>query len=107
MVDTAVLIMGLQTTSVPTVLALTSPLVSPHSVQCLAVYICICIGPALRGQLNWAPVSKHFLASAIVSGFGVFKWDGSLSGAVTGWPSLQFLLHSLSLHFLLAGGTLD
>jgi hypothetical protein len=70
-----VLPMRLQTPSTLTVLALTSPLGSPHSVQCLAVYICVCIGPALaeplRGQPYRAPVSKHFLASAIVSGFGV------------------------------------
>jgi hypothetical protein len=69
----------------------------------MAVYICICIGPALeeplRGQLYQAPVSKHFLASAIVSKFGVSRWDGSLGGAVSRWPSLQHLLRSLSLHF--------
>ena len=50
-----VLPMRLQTPSAPTVLALTSPLGSPNSVQCLAVYIHICIGLALaeplRGQL--------------------------------------------------------
>jgi len=28
-------------------------------------------------------------------------WDGSPSGAVSGWPFLQSLLHSLSLYFLL------
>jgi hypothetical protein len=75
------------------------------------VYICICIDLALaeplRGQLYWAPVSKHFLASAIVSGFGVSKWDASFVGAVSGLPFLQFLLHSLSLHFLLTGRILD
>ena len=55
LVDIVILPMKLQTPSAPTVLALTSSLVSSHSVQCLAVYICICIGPALaelhRGQL--------------------------------------------------------
>jgi hypothetical protein len=35
-----------------TFLALTSPLASLHSVQCLAVYISICIGPALAEPLN-------------------------------------------------------
>jgi hypothetical protein len=43
------------------------------------VYICICIGQdlaePLRRQLYQAPVSKHFLASAIVFGFGVSRWD--------------------------------
>jgi hypothetical protein len=28
------------------------------------------------------------------------QWDGSPGGAVFGWPFLQTLLHSLSLHFL-------
>ena len=111
MVDIVVLPMRLQIPLAPKVLALTSPLGSPRSVQCLAVCIRICIGPALaeplRAQLYQAPVSKHFLASAIVSGFGVSRWDGSLGGAVSGWPFLQSLLHSLSLHFLLTGGILD
>ena len=33
----------------------------------------------------------------IVSGFGDRIWDGSLGGPVSGWPFLQFLLHTLSL----------
>ncbi|EDL21402.1 mCG141710 [Mus musculus] len=41
----------------------------------------ICIGQALaeplRGQPYQAPANKNFLASAIVSGFGVCMWDGS------------------------------
>jgi hypothetical protein len=53
-------------------LSLTSPLGSPCSVQWLATRIHIFIGQdlaePLRRQLYWAPVSKHFLASAIVSG---------------------------------------
>jgi len=49
-----------------------------------------------------APVSKHFLASAIVC-----RWNGSLGVAVSGWPFLQSLLHSLSQHFLLTCGILD
>jgi hypothetical protein len=69
--------MGLQTPSAPTALALTPPLESLCSVQCLAVYICVCISQALaetlRGKLYQAPVSKHFLASAIVSGFGDYR----------------------------------
>jgi hypothetical protein len=67
--------MRLHTSSASTVLALSCPLGSPCLVQCLTVYISICIGPDLAqplvGQLYWAPVSKHFLASQIVSGFGV------------------------------------
>ena len=53
----------------------------------------------LRGQLYQAPVSKYFLASAIVSGFGDCIWDGSSGRAFFGWPFLQTLLHTL--HFSL------
>jgi hypothetical protein len=56
-----------------------------------------CIGQTLedplRGQPYQAPVSKHILASAIVSGFGVCRWDGSLGGAISEWPFLQSLLY--------------
>ena len=88
--------------SAPSVLPLTLPLGSLCSVQWLAVIICIGQDPAdpLRRLLYQAPVSKHFLASAIVSGFGVFMWDGSPGWAVSGWPFLQSLFHSLSLYFL-------
>ena len=51
------------------------------------MYISICNGQALaetlRGQLHWAPVSKHFLASAIVSEFDVNRGEGSLGMAVS------------------------
>jgi hypothetical protein len=80
---------------------------SSCSVRWLAVSICICIGQALaeplRRHLYQASVNKHFLAivtSAIVSTVGVCIWDGSPGGAVSRWPFLQSLLHSLSLHFL-------
>jgi hypothetical protein len=89
LVDIVVLPMRLQIPLAPKVLALTSPLGSPRSVQCLAVCIRICIGPALaeplRAQLYVAPVSKHFLASAIVSGFGVSRWDGGEGISKTLW----------------------
>ena len=55
----------------------------------------------LRGQRSQAPVNKHFLAFTILSGFGVCLWDGSPGGAVSGWPFLQSLLHTLSPYFLL------
>jgi hypothetical protein len=71
------------------------------SVWWLAVSICICISQvlaeSLRGQLYKAPVNKSFLASAIVLGFGVCKWDESLFGAVSGWPFPQSLLYFLFL----------
>jgi hypothetical protein len=104
LLDIVVLLVILQTLSAPKVLALISPLGSLCSVQCLAVYIHICIGQDLAEplgrQLYQAPVSKHFLTSTIVSGFGVCMWDGFSGGALSGWPFLQSLLHSLSLHFL-------
>ena len=65
LVDIFVLPMRLQTPSAPTVLALTPPLESTCSVQCLAVYFRICIGQALaqpfRGQLYQAPVYPALL----------------------------------------------
>jgi len=69
----------------------------PGLVLSLPMNICICISQVLaeplRGQLYQAPISKHFLASAIVSGFGVSRWDGSLDGMISGRPFLQPLLH--------------
>jgi hypothetical protein len=45
------------------------------------ISIHICIGQALaeplRGQLYQASVSKHFLASALLSGFSVWRWGSS------------------------------
>jgi hypothetical protein len=72
-----VLPLGLPSPSALSVLPLTLPLRSPGSVQRLAVSICICIGQVmvepLRGQPHQAPVSKRFLISAIMSGFGVCR----------------------------------
>jgi hypothetical protein len=46
LVDIVVALMGLQTPSAPSGLALTSPLRSPYSFQCLAAWIRVCIGQA-------------------------------------------------------------
>ena len=74
--------------SAPSVLPLTPPLGSLCSVRWLAVSILICIGQdlaeSLRIQLYQAPISKHFLSSAIVSVFGVCMWDGSSGGEISG-----------------------
>ena len=71
-----VLPMGLQSPSAPSVLPLALPFGCPGSVQWLAVSICICIGQVLietlKKQPYQSPVSKNFLASAIVSEFGVY-----------------------------------
>jgi hypothetical protein len=45
-------------------------------------------------QLYQVPVSKPFLAFAIVSVFGCCICDGSPGGAVSGWLFLQSLLHT-------------
>jgi hypothetical protein len=91
--------MGLQSPSAPLVLALALPLGSLGSVQWLAVSICLCISQVLAEPLRehpyQAPVSKCFLASTIVSGFGTCRWDGSLGGPVSVWYFLQSLLHFL------------
>jgi hypothetical protein len=42
----------------------------------------------LRRHPYQAPISKHFLASAIVFRFGGCIWDGSPGGAVSGRPFL-------------------
>jgi hypothetical protein len=87
--------MGLKTPSAPWVFSLAPSLVTPSSVQWMAVNIhfCICqvLVEPLRRQLYQAPVSKPLLAPAIVSGFGGCLWDGSPSRAVSVWPFLQSL----------------
>jgi len=74
LVDIVVLPMRLQTPSATSVFSLTPPLGSPCSVQWLAATILICISRALaepfRRHPYLAPVSIHFLASPIVTGFG-------------------------------------
>jgi hypothetical protein len=57
------------------------------------------LAEALRRQLYQAPISKHFLASTIVSGFYDCIWD--TGGSVSGWPFLQSLFHTFSLYFVL------
>jgi hypothetical protein len=97
LVHIAVLPMGLQTPSAPWVLSLAPSLGTRCSVQSMTVSIhfCICqtLAEPLRRQLYQGPVSRLFLASAIVSGFGGCLWDGSAGGAVSGWSFLQSLLH--------------
>ena len=87
-IDNVILPMGLQTPSTSSVLSLTPPLQSPCSVRWLAasIHICICqtLAEPLRGQPYQAPTSKSFLALAIVSMFGVYRWDESPGGAVSG-----------------------
>ena len=64
LVAIVVLPLGLQTPSAPSVLPLTPPLGTLHSLQWLAlsIYLCICqaLAEPLRRQLYQAPVSMHF-----------------------------------------------
>jgi hypothetical protein len=104
--------MGLQTPSTPSVPSPTPPSGTLHSVQWLAVSICLCLCQALvepfRRQLYQAHINKHFLASTIGSRFGGCIWDGSPGGAVSGWPFLQSLpLRFLKLIFFISDYTLN
>jgi hypothetical protein len=104
-VDTVAPGMGLQTPTAPSVPSPTPPSETPCSVQWLAasIHLCICqaLAEPLRRQPYQAPVSKYFLVSAIAYGFGDCIWDGSPGRAVSGWPFLQALLHTLSPYFFL------
>jgi len=100
-----VVLMGLQTPSAPSILSLT-PMGIRFSVQWLAasIHLCIChaLAEPLRRQLYQTPVSKYFLASAIVSRFGGCMDMGWIpGGAASGWPFLQSLLQTLSPYLLL------
>ena len=82
-------------------LSLVAPLGILCSVQWLAKSIHLCICQALvefiRRELYQAPVSKHFLAYIIVSGFGDYMCDRSPGRVVSEWPFFQALLHTFSL----------
>ena len=62
-------------------------------VGCSGIGIGQALAESLRRQIYQAPVSKHFLESAIVSEFDVCIWDGSPGGAVPRWLFLQSLPH--------------
>jgi hypothetical protein len=53
-----------------------------------SIHLCIyhALAEPLRRQLYQAPVSKHLLASTIVSGLGDCIWDRTPGAAVSGWP---------------------
>ena len=98
LVDIIVPPMGLQTPSDSSAFSLTPPLGTLCSVQCLAVsiHLCTCqaLADTLRRQLYQTPVSKHFLASLIVPGFGNYmEW-------ITRWGSLWMSFPSALLHTL-------
>jgi hypothetical protein len=96
-VDIVAPFMGLQATST-LVPSPTPPLGTLCSVQWLAASIHLCICQLLEEPLRRQPCQQALLqqASTIVSGFGDSIWDGSSGRAVSGWPFLQSLLHTLS-----------
>ena len=65
-----------------------SSIVNPRSVQWVAssIHLCICqaLAEPLRREIYQAPLSKHFLASTLVSGFDVCTWDGFPGVSVSG-----------------------
>jgi hypothetical protein len=87
-------LMELQTPSATWVLSLAPPLETVCSVRRMAVcfHLCICQAQAepLRRQLYQAPVSKHLLASTIVSGFDNCIWDGPQVGQSLDGFSFRF-----------------
>ena len=99
--------MELQSPSDPSVLPPTFPLESLCSAWWMDASIRISIAEVLaeplRRQLYQTTVRKHILASAIVSGFGVYRWDGSLGGAVSAplfVPAFPFQGKNSELRFL-------
>jgi hypothetical protein len=97
-----VLPIELQSPSSPSVTSLAFPLESLGSVQWLVMNICNVL---VRCWQNLSGNSHTRLLSANASfasvlGFGVYRWNGSLGGAVSGWPFLQPLINFLSLSFL-------
>jgi len=95
-----IVLMGLQAPLAPSILSLTPPIVTPFSVQWLAVSIRLCICQALaeplRRELYQAPVSLHFLSLAILSGLA-----GSPCEAGSEWLFLQSMLQTLSPYLFL------
>jgi hypothetical protein len=72
-VDTVAPSMGLQSLSTLSALYPTTPSGTPHSVQWLAVSICLCICQALRRQPYQASISKHF--QQILNGKTLDEWS--------------------------------
>ena len=87
LVGIVVLPMGMQSPSAPSVLALISPLGSPHSVQCLAMYIHISIDPALT-----EPLSMIFLGPWVWPGLKYLDSLGVLILTVLYFFSLSVLI---------------
>jgi hypothetical protein len=76
------------------------PLTLPRGSLCSVWWLAASIYIGIRRKLHQVPVSKHFLASATVSGIGVCIWDVPPGGTISGWPFLQSLFHFFFLYFL-------
>jgi len=72
------------------------------------IYLCIChaMVESLKRQLYQAPVSMHFLASAIVPGFGDCIWHGSPDDLSSSLCS-TFSLHISSCEYLVPPANKD
>jgi hypothetical protein len=84
-------------------LTLAPPLGTLRSAQWVAENIHLCICQAMAeplAELYQVPVSKHFLASTIISAFDDCIRDGSLGGSISRWSFLQSLLYTLYLYLL-------
>jgi len=88
--------MGLQSPSAPSVLPLALPLWSPRlslMIGCICLYFGYVLVEMLKEQPYHAQVSKCFLASTVVLGFGICRWNGFLDRVVSVCTFLQFLFH--------------
>jgi len=93
---TTVVLTGLQGTSAPLTLSLSSPKGTLFSVQWLtgrfSLGICHDLEETLRRQLYQAPVSMHLLASGILFRFGGCMYVGW----ITRWFRLRMAIPSIS-----------
>jgi hypothetical protein len=103
-IDTVAPSVGPQTPSVPSVPSPTPSSRTPElrpMVGCKISPLCQALTKPLRRQPYQASIRKHFPTSTIMPWFGGCIWNGSLGGAVSGWPFLQSLLHTMSPYLLL------
>ena len=88
--------MGFKSSSAPSVLSPTLPLGFLGSVQWLDCHLHQYrsgISRSSQGTAISGFCQQALPGITIVWGFGVFRWDGSLGGVVSGWPFLQSLFH--------------
>ena len=72
----------------------------PNTSQAGSFSLCICQILTASQETDISGPSQQALPSLGSVGFGDCLWDGSSGGAISGWPFLQSLLHTLSLYLL-------